>query len=152
MFAFLFMLTGCLSNSIEITPEYIINGNWNEEANAIIITKMKVKEDSTLNPFLDLTQEEILDKLVTDSSFTFFGNVTFNGEKYTTRKVYFNEYNGFLWLRDIHGIAAGTNTIGSLLPGNWYKFSCLFTHPRYIYVYVDSAKHTHQFDVNLANF
>lgn len=144
---------GCFNRDerIEITSEYIINENWNEHANAIEISRLKEKKDSTINPFADLSQVEILDKLEDDSSFIFFTNVKYNGEKYSTRKVYFNKDNGFPWLADKYGNVK-VKTIGNLQSNNWYKFSHLVTHPYFVYVYIDSVSKIHWFDVNLANY
>ncbi len=145
--------TGCLSSGqqIEITPEYIINGNWDEHANALEVSRLKVKKDSAINPFSSLSQVEILDKLDVDSSFIFFTNIKYNGEKYSTRKVYFNKDNGFPWLADKYGNTK-VKTIGNLQSDNWYKFSHLLTHPYFVYVYIDSVNKVHWFDVNLANY
>lgn len=151
MLAFICILTSCLHEHIEITSEYIINGNWDEYANAIEITRMKVKEGSFINPLSKITQDEILSKLEDDSSFIFFANVKYNGEAYATRKVYFNKNNDFLWLLD-NGRGVKTQAIGNLQPGNWYEFSNLVTYPYYIYVYIDSTNKVHRFDVNLANY
>lgn len=146
-------LTGCfgLHKRIDITSEYIINENWDDHANAIEISKLNVKKDSVISPFSDLNQIELLDKLEDDSSFIFFANVKYNGEKYSTRKVYFNKDNGFLWLADKNGDVR-VKTIGDLQPDNWYKFSHLVTHPYFVYVYIDSVNKVHWFDVNLSNY
>lgn len=147
----IFMFTGCSDKKIEITNEYVVNSNWDEHANAIEVIRLKVKSDSVINPFSDLNQIEILDKLEDDSSFIFFANVKYNREKYSTRKVYFNKDNDFLWLADNIGDVR-VKTIGNLQPGSWYKFSHLVTHPYSVYVYIDSINKTHRFDVNVANY
>jgi hypothetical protein len=147
----LLLLTGCSDYKIVITSEYIINPNWDEQANSIKINKMKIKKDSTINPFSDLSQEEILNKLEEDSLFRWFANAKIKqGNSYKTTKIYFNRDNGFTWLDDISGKRA--NVFGDLEKGNWYKFSHLVTYPYYVYVFVDSIKNIHRFDVNLANY
>jgi len=149
------MTVGCSEKKIEITPEYIINENWDEHANAIEINKQKVKKDSVINPFSKLDNRAILSKLEDDSSFVFFANVKYNGENYSTRRVYFNKDNGFYWKE---GYLVETETkksvkvIGALERNHWYKFSYLVTHPYYVYVYVDSSNKVHRFDINLANY
>jgi len=146
----IFAFTGCLKKKIEITANYITNANWDEQANAIKINKLNLKKDSTINPFSDLTQIELLDKLEDDTSFLFVGNIKYNGEQFSKRKVYFDKKNGFFWWSDKG--ETKTETIGNLQKDNWYKFSNLVTYPYYIYVYIDSSNQAHRFDVNLANY
>ncbi len=141
---------GCLNKKIEITAEYITNANWDKQANAIKINKLRLTNDSTINPFVDLNQIELLEKLEDDTSFLFAGNVKYNGEKYSNRKVYFDKKNGFFWWSDKG--ETKTETIGNLQKDNWYKFSDLVTYPYYVYVYIDSSNKAHRFDVNLANY
>ncbi|MBK8712540.1 MAG: hypothetical protein IPL97_11805 [Niastella sp.] len=152
IYLLLFIVThiGCVQKKIKITSAYIINPHWDEQANAIKITKQKVKKDSLLNPFKKLPQSELQTKLENDTSFLYVGNVKYNGEKYTIRKVYFNSWNGFFWWSNRGEIK--TKTIGNLEKGNWYKFSQLVTYPYYVFVYVDSSNNLHRFDVNEANF
>lgn len=150
-FFLVLMLVGCSDEKIDITYDYIINPNWDEQANSIKINKMKVKNDSTINPFSDLTQEEILNKLEEDSLFRWFANAKLKqGDTYENKKVYFNRDNGFTWLDDISGTR--TRVFGNLEKANWYKFSHLVTYPYYIYIYVDSINNLHRFDVNLGNY
>jgi hypothetical protein len=152
---FALVAASCSDKQIEITTEYIINENWDEHANAIEINKQKVKKDSVINPFTELNNTEILSKLENDSSFIFFANVKYNGDKYSTRKIYFNKDNDFYWKE---GYLAGNEIkdtvkrIGALEQNYWYKFSYLKTHPYYVYVYIDSSNRVHRFDVNLANY
>ena len=156
----LFILAGCSDKKVEITAEYIINENWskkNEEAwaNSITINKMKVKKDSTLDPFSDLSQEELLSKLEEDSSFMHYTNVKIKQEEtYKGKKVFFNRYNGFSWgSKSRHNSADTVKTIGNLQPASWYKFSDLglFSYTS-IYVYIDSAKKVHRFNINVSNY
>lgn len=157
----LLMFASCSNEKVEITPEYIINENWSKKnerawANSITINKMKVKKDSTINPFLELSQSEILNKLEEDSSFMHYGNVKIEqGESYKNRKIHFNRFNGFYWgSKNRFNNIDTVKTIGNLQQGAWYKFSDLrlIIHPYYIYVYVDSSNKVHRFDVNLANY
>ena len=143
-------VAGCSNEKIEIKADYITNANWNEQANAIKINKLRLKKDSTINPYSELNQIELLDKLEDDTSFLFVGNVKYNGEKYITRKVYFNKKNGFFWWSN-RG-ESKTETIGNLQKDNWYKLSDLVTYPYFVYVFIDSANTVHRFDVNLANY
>ncbi|WP_346320280.1 hypothetical protein [Chitinophaga sp. YIM B06452] len=143
-------LTGCLKKKIEITAEYVINENWSKRVNSIKINKLKVKEDSTINPFSNLTHIDLLGKLEDDTTFIFVGNVKYNGENYSTRKVFFNKKNNFLWWTTKGDTQ--TDTIGTLQKNTWYKFSNLLTYPYYLYIYVDSTSQVHRFDVNQSNY
>ena len=67
-----------------------------------MVEKMKVKKDSIINPFSDLSQGEILDKLIEDFSpavslFLAF-SMAGHGEK-PHRKIYFNLCSRLLKLR-----------------------------------------------------
>lgn len=155
------ILVGCSDNKIEITPDYIINENWSKKneqalANSITIYKMKIKKDSTINPFLKLKQSEILNKLEEDSSFMHYANVKIPiKETYKSKKIYFNKSNGFYWGSKSRFNSTDTvKTIGNLQQNAWYKFSDLglINHPYHIYIYIDSTNNVHRFDVNLANY
>ncbi|HMR85490.1 MAG TPA: hypothetical protein PKE30_20235 [Niabella sp.] len=144
----------CSSNKIEITPEYIINENWNKrdegiEGNSIEIKRMKVKKDSMINPFADLTQVDILDKLEVDSSFIYTANVKINNERGNSdKKIYFNRDNGFYWWAD-QG-ERKIRVLGKLQTSSWYEISRLSYY--YYVIYIDSADKVHQFIVNQANY
>jgi hypothetical protein len=145
------LLAGCSDKKIVITADYIINPNWDEQANAIQINRMKVKKDSAINPLTELIQEEILTDLEEDSLFRWFANAKIpKGESYKTTKIYFNKDNGFMWLDDV--TSQHSKVFGKLEKDNWYKFSHLLTHPYYVYIYLDSANNVHRFNVNLANY
>ncbi|RAJ06807.1 hypothetical protein LX64_01934 [Chitinophaga skermanii] len=146
----LIALTGCLKNKIAITADYIINPNWDEYENSITIQKVKVRKDSTLNPFLKLSQNEILERLEVDTSFCFTGSVKFNGEQYSKRKVYFNKKNNFYWWSENR--KKKKETIGNLEKNTWYQFSGLISYPNYLYIYIDSMNQPHRFDVNQSNY
>ena len=156
LFIVLFALcfTSCFKKKIEITTEYIINENWGvgRTSNPIMIEKMKVKKDSTINSFSDLSQREILSKLEEDSLFRWFGNVDLSNKKeeiYRTKKIYFAKDNGFTWLDDITGIR--TSIFGNLEINTWYSISGLVNYP-YFVLFVDSTSQVHRFDVNIVNY
>lgn len=150
------LMTCCLSlnEKVEITSEYVINENWNKRGeetggNSIEVIRMIVKEDSTINPFSDLNQSEILRKLVNDTSFQYVANVKIPAtENYKNKKIFFNKDNGFDWWTE-QG-ERSTRILGELQAGNWYQISRL-SHLDYI-VYIDSASIAHRFDINLANW
>ena len=155
------ILVSCSRKKIEITPEYIINENWSKKnedalANSITIQRMKVKRDSSINPFSKLNNSEILSKLEEDTSFMHYANVKIKlGESYKDKKIYFNQDNGFYWgSKSRYNSYDTTQTIGVLQPGNWYRFSDLglIGNPNYIYIYIDSSNKAHRVDVNLSNY
>jgi hypothetical protein len=142
------ILVSCAEKKIEITPEYIINENWdNRGANSLEIKKMKVKIDSTINPLSDLGQAELLAKLEADSSFYYVANIKIDsGESYRNKKIYFNRDNGFYWWTD-HGNLK-TKILGKLEKGTWYQISRLSYN--YYIIYIDSVDNVHHFVVNSA--
>ncbi len=149
-----FFLSGCLNEKIEITSEYIKNANWNLKGeklydNSIQITKLKVRSDSTIDPFTDLSQSEILDKLEADSTFIWVANIIIQkGESYTGKKVFFDKYNGFDWWSP--GGDRKSKIIGKLEKDSWYEISKLSYY--YFIVYIDSAEQIHRFVINQANY
>ncbi len=155
------VFVSCSRKKLEITNEYIINENWSKEnenasANSITINKMKVKKDSSINPFSELSQAEILNKLEEDTLFMHYANIKIKpGEYYKNKRIYFNRDNEFYWgSKSRHNSKDKTKTIGLLKPENWYRFSDLglLAHPNHIYIYIDSMKRAHRFDVNLLNY
>jgi hypothetical protein len=160
-FIIVLIFVGCSDKKVEITSEYIINENWNKKkekdwGNKIEIYKLKVKKDSIINPFIELSQVEILPKLEVDSTFYRYAAIRIEAEKsYGTQPIYFNKYNGFYWnTKEWPNNRDSVKTIGDLQKDSWYRFSelGLLAHPYYIYVYVDSSNSVHRFDVNLANY
>lgn len=152
------ILAGC--SNVEITNEYIINTNWTKEgerdwSNSITIYKAKPKTDSVINPFSNLKQAEIVNKLEIDSSFMRYANVKIGAdETYRNKRIYFNRYNGFYWgAHSRHNDKDTSQTIGALQPNTWYRFSDLGQiATSHIFVYIDSANNTHRFDVTHSNF
>jgi hypothetical protein len=159
-FILLFVFGSCTSKKVEITKEYIINENWSRKnekawANSITITQMKVNPDSTINPFTDLHQPGILNKLEEDTSFTRYANIRLKeGESYSNKKIFFNRDNGFYWgTRSRFDNSEEVKTIGNLQNGNWYRFSDLGTLGiQSIYIYIDSTGSAHRFDVWHSNY
>jgi len=151
IFSFAFFQCACqhFSERIEITREYIRNGNWNDKAHTIEIIRMRVKKDSMIN-LADLTEWEVRRKLVDDSSFHFFGGPSPSKGSVSKAKFYFNKENEFTWIKA--NLREYVRTIGDLEKGNWYKFSHLVSFPYFIYIYVDNTNNVHRVDVNLSNY
>ena len=149
-----FIFTSCSSKRIEITTEYILNENWGKEwSRPIFVEKMNVKRDSTINPFSDISQVEILSKLDVNSLFKWLANANTSSSKeeiYRTKKIYFGKDNGFIWSDDVSHKEA--RVFGNLEAKTWYRFAGLVGYPYFVYVYIDSINQAHRFDVNLANY
>ena len=95
-FMLAFICTGCKEAEVTITKKYVINPNWDEFHNTFGVTRMNFKSnDDSLN-LQKGTPQDLLEKLVEDTSFSYVTNVKYNGEKYSERKVYFNLDNGFI--------------------------------------------------------
>lgn len=154
------IFASCSNETVEITNQYIINQHWNKKneeasANSITINKMKIKKDSTINPFSDLSQADILNKLEEDPSFMHYANIKIKQvESYKDKKIYFNQDNGFYWgSKSRHNSDDKAKTIGVLQPNNWYKFSDLGSIGlSNIYIYIDSANNVHRFNIMSANW
>jgi hypothetical protein len=149
------LFTSC-QDKIKVTKEYIENGYWNNQNNAIYIEKMKVT-DSTLDIFASDFKEEpnhwnIVNKIEIDNSFSasYSGLNDFAPNKPKLKgKIYFNKDNGWKWL--VNG--QEKEIIGELKSKTWYKFTGLKMNTAYsLYVYVDSSGVVHTYGVNLANF
>ena len=143
---------GCFENDIQITSEYVINRNWSkgkngEDANSIGIMKMRIKTGHNLDPYAQLNQQELLDNLEYDSSFSYTAVIkTKPDESYQNKKIYFNRDNGFYWWTDNGN--KKVKYIGNLLENTWYEVNDL---TRYSYIiYVDNTKKIHLFSVDLA--
>jgi hypothetical protein len=151
---FALILVGCYDKRVEITPEYIINENWNKRgeeigANSIEIKRMSLKKDSTLSPFASLTQLDILNKLEVDSSFIYTANVKIKQhESYKNKKIFFNRDNGFYWWTNKG--ESKIRVLGKLEKNTWYEITRLNYY--FYVVYVDSTDKLHRFVVNLANY
>ena len=144
------LITGCGNKTIEITSDYIINENWDKQANAIKIQRMRLKKDSVID-LNNVNQVDIVNRLEEDSTFIYYANAKITpSSTYRDKKFYFNKDNGFYWWTERGN--SKIRILGNLQKGNWYKFSHLVTYLYYIYVYVDSSNKIHRQDVNLSNY
>ena len=142
-------LLGCGSlkeAKVIITKEYVINPNWDKVDNAFTVTKMKDKNRLGSVNVTEATVQKLLQGLVKDTTFSFTANVTYNGEKYSKRKVYFNENNGFVWWDDIN-VNLSKNVLGVLQTSTWYFLGGLGEEKTLYYVYLDSIDSLHTFRV-----
>ena len=160
-------LSGCFffeNKRIAITKEYIINENWVDGHNGIIIEKMKIRQDSSLNildPNFDkgsINNWNVVNKLELDSSIVYSYNVglTYDSSKSLSKssdkKLYFTKPNKNLWVK---GLFSGDTieTIGELQNDAWYRFSNLTPITKfYVFIYVDNNGNTHRFDQDLSNY
>lgn len=145
----------CANKKIEITTDYIINPNWTKQnekvgANNIEIKKMHIKRDSILNPFADVSQDEILSKLEVDSNSIYFANVIIKpSDTYKHKKIYFDRENDFYWIKDKYGNER-VKVIGKLELNNWYEISKLNYYS--FFVYIDSLSNVRRYTINQANY
>lgn len=161
-----FCLSGCYfheKKKIVITNEYILNESWSNNHNGILIEKMKIKSDSSLN-VLDsgfnsggINNWNVVNKLELDSSFVYSYNV---GSAYepnsslselSEKKLYFNKPNKSLWVK---GRFSGDTIkiLGNLKNDSWYKFSELTPITKFfVFVYVDDNGKIHRFDQDLSS-
>ncbi len=150
----LFLFSSCLDEKIEITSEYIINEKWDKKgeeigANSIEIKRLKQRKDSTINPFSELSQVDILNKLEADSGFIYFANVKIKPrESYKNKKIYFNKDNGFYWVTDQGN--RRTKLLGKLEENTWYEISRLNYY--YYVIFIDSTARVHRFVINATNW
>lgn len=142
---------GCREDKVTITKEYVINPSWDKISNSFTITKMKIKDSGESLELNNVSSQQLLWKLVEDTSFSFTSNVKFNGEGYVKRKVYFNKYNGFVWRKppDIDPSRNITfETIGDLKQNTWYFLGGLGKEKTLHYIYLDSADSLHIYRVD----
>ncbi|MAT90947.1 MAG: hypothetical protein CMC35_09665 [Flavobacteriaceae bacterium] len=162
-----FLITGCYffeKKEIVITNEYIINENWINNHNGILIERMKIKEDSRLDVLSSdfdnggVNNWNIVNKLEPDSSFVYSYNVGSVYEpskslsKLSDKKLYFNKPNESLWVK---GKTSGdtVETIGKLKNDTWYRFSELTPITKFfVFIYVDKNGRTHRYDQDLSNY
>lgn len=150
---FVLVFASCTEQDVQITNEYILNKNWTkgkngEDANSIGIIKMKVKKDSLLNPFSELSQNKLLDNLEYDSSFMYTAVIKIKSdENYQNKKIYFNRYNDFYWWTEY-----GTKKIkfiGDLQKNAWYEFTGLTSRYNH-FIYIDSSGKGYSFKIDVA--
>ena len=83
----LIILTSCSltrESDVIITKDYVINPYWDSLDNSMSISRMKMK-DSTMRINLEnVTSQQLLNYLETDTTFSFISNVHYNGESYST--------------------------------------------------------------------
>jgi len=142
-----FSLNSCTGKKIEITSEYIINENWDEIANSLSISRMKLKPNKTIN-LNDLNQVDVVNSLNIDSSFRYFANVK-SPQTLAIKQVYFDKDNGFDWLKESD--YGKFKRIGTLKSNSWYKIS-LDTYSNQIYIFLDSSNRVYRQDVLPTNY
>lgn len=135
--------------TVTITKEYVINPNWNKLSNSFTVYKMTIKDSVNKIDIINPTEQELYYGLIKDVNASYISNVTYNGESYSKRKVYFNKDNGLSWkkMSEIHG-STEYRTIGELKQDTWYLFDGLSQFRSLYYVYVDAADSLHVFKVS----
>ena len=136
--------------AVTITKHYVINPNWDEISNALWITKMTLKDTGDSIDLHAASGQDLLNRLMEDTAFSYVTNVIPNGEQYFERRVYFDRRNGFIWRRPPNMDPARSvtyDTIGSLERGHWFMFAGLSNVATLYYVYVDPVDSLHLFRV-----
>lgn len=151
-FLLIFTLVSCHEEEVTITKDYVVNPNWDEKANVIEVVKMKLKDSSGSINLKMGTISEIGSKLEEDTSFSYIANVKYNGEDYSTRKVYFNKDNGFLWWGDLHDSNSTKKVLGELQNDSWYLLAGLSNIRTLYYIYIDSQGNVHCFKRMTSNW
>ena len=152
---FLLLSTSCVllrTKEVIITKDYVTNPEWSETNNSLRIYKMRLKNGPGVNPE-KTSPDELLKRFETDTSFASSANVIYNGEKYSQRKVYYNQENNFLWYRltfdsKVIDTENGRNIIGELERDNWYKLSGLSSVKTLYYVYINPDGKSTVFEVS----
>ncbi|WP_421750697.1 hypothetical protein [Croceimicrobium sp.] len=129
LFFALFLFAGCsvldLGNNepIIVTSEYFINPRFNEYNRSFGVQKLRLKEGVGE----DLLMAECLkasyfpvDSFEVDPDFDFLAFIKPWDESWKKKKVYFNQYNGFLWEKT--RFERTDTTIGNLEFNTWYRF------------------------------
>lgn len=139
--------------TVIITKDYLINPNWSEVDNDLKVSKMRFKDSTQRIDPKNATDFNLYNGLVKDTTLVYYGNVEYNGEEYTNRKIYFNKYNGFLWYKDLFHSEPGERTLGEFQKNTWYMLAGLSNVGTLYYLYTDSAGKFHQFKViNMTNY
>ena len=147
VFLLFFALISCEEKDVIITNDYVINPNWDKVDNSFGIIRMNLV-DSVGNFHLNsISSRELLDNLVEDTSFVYRANVKYNGTDYAERKVYFNRYNGFNWIGNLHKSSSDKRILGQLQKNTWYLFTGLSNVRTLYYVYIDSKDSVYTYKV-----
>ena len=145
-----FSLLSCIGRKeaeVTITKEYVINPNWDKVDNSFDVIKMNIKDSSDTINLKKISSLELFKNLVEDTGFIYRASVSYNGTKYSERKVYFNRDNGFLWWGDLHKSTSTKSILGELQRKTWYFLGGLGEEKTLYYVYLDSLDSLHTFRV-----
>lgn len=138
------------SKEVIITRDYVINPNWDEIHNSFQVIRLNLKNSRDTINLKKVTQSELLEKLVEDTSFSYTANVNYNGEKYSKRKVYFNRDNGFTWWSS--DINSNKKKLGELQQNTWYLLAGLSKYRTIYYVNIDTFDSVHCFKIMASNW
>ena len=145
-----FSLLSCIGRKeaeVTITKEYVINPNWDKVDNSFDVIKMNIKDSSDTINLKKVSSLELFKNLVEDTGFIYRASVSYNGTKYSERKVYFNRDNGFPWWGDLHKSTSTKSILGELQRKTWYFLGGLGEEKTLYYVYLDSLDSLHTFRV-----
>lgn len=129
-----------------ITTDFVINPHWNSVDNSFAVYEMKARDGrSDINP-ANANEAMVHNGLVMDTSSSFIANIEYNGERYSTRKIYFNKDNGVVWRR-IPGRGSSMTfeqrILGELKRETWYLLGGLSELRTVYYIYKDHSDSLH---------
>ncbi|MDF3076270.1 MAG: hypothetical protein K0S09_159 [Sphingobacteriaceae bacterium] len=133
----------CKEKEVTITKNYVVNPNWDEVDNGFDVSRMSLKDSSDSINLENVAPSDLLEKLIKDSAFVYRANVKYNGIAYSSRKVFFNRDNGFLWWADSHKSSSTKKILGQLRPKTWYLLAGLSNVKTLFYVYIDGSGNLH---------
>lgn len=147
----LIIFTSCSltrESDVIITKDYVINPYWDSLDNSMSISRMKMK-DSTMRINLEnVTSQQLLNYLEEDTTFSFISNVQYNGESYSTRKVFFHKDNGFIWSKQYGDDEfTGQLVLDSIEKKRWYLIYGLDKEKTIYYFYIDEIGILHTFKI-----
>lgn len=153
-FLLIFSCSDWKEKEVTITKDYVINPNWDEVGNSLVVYRMKIKDSIKTIDLNNPTNTELYNGLIEDKSFSYSANIEHNGEDYAKRKVYFNKDNGFLWcdLNNMHSDCE-QKILGKLQQETWYLLAGLSQFKTLYYIYLDSSDSLHVYKVsNMTNY
>ena len=132
---------------VVITKSYVINPYWDKTANAFRVIKMNSIDSSRRVSLANCSTSDLVKKLEKDTSFAYTGNVRYNGQSYSVRKVYFGRDNGFLWWGNLYKPNSTKTILGELQYETWYLLAGLGKPKTLYYIYLDSLDSLYTFEV-----
>lgn len=141
--------------SVRITSEYIENDYWYEYNRSFTVSKLVPKHEYITNLTIDSIigsyQPFFLQNFEENVESQRVGYLNKTKVKFSSRRVFFNKYNGFNWYKMDR--EHNDRIFGNLHLRSWYLFTGLFhTSATYVYAYIDEMGNGHLYTVSLSNY